>query len=309
MPLPDIPSPTFEPDIFNTTAYYALHAPRFGGIGVRSEHVRPGTNTPTGIFHAMQVRPGLFVSPGRGAYGGFDITSDMDDAELVHFITSTEELLRTAGAQHVELVLPPFCYMPQHGPRALAILCRQGYRVIRQELNQAVTVGETSLAEQGNYANRKRLNKAARAGLVVRQLEVSEYQSGYEAILENRLKKERSLSMSWEDVQAMIAAFPERVHLFGAEQNDGIIAAAICLTVSRRVLYVYAWGERAGAEPLSPVSSIAAHVYAFAQRRGIALLDLGTSSVDGIVNPGLIRYKQSLGATPSLKLWLKKSLG
>jgi hypothetical protein len=299
----------FEPDLFNTEAYARLHMARFDGIGVRSEHVRAGRDTPDGVFHAMQIRPGLFVSPGRGSYGGFDVSSDMDEAERAHFIAATEARLRSAGAQQVELVLPPFCYAPQSGPRGLAVLCRLGYRVMRQELNQAVVVTEASLAERGNYENRKRLKKAGRAALSVRQLDASEYQVAYTAILENRLKKGRSLSMSWEEVQAMIAAFPQQMFVFGAELDGRIIAAAICLAVSRRVLYVYAWGECSGVEPISPVSSIAAHVYMFAQKHGFALLDLGTSSVDGIINPGLVRFKQSLGATPSLKLWLRKSLG
>lgn len=308
MPLLDTSAQMFEPDLFNTEAYASLHAARFSGIGVRSEHLRTSRNTPDGVFHAMQIRPGLFASPGRGPYGGFDVSSDMDEAELAHFIAATEAMLSAAGAQQIDLVLPPFCYSPQHGPRCLAVLCRMGYRVMRQELNQAIVVTEASLVEIGNYANRKRLNKAARAGLSVRQLDVSEYQVGYNVILENRLKKERSLSMSWQDVQAMIAAFPEQMHIFGAEQDGCIVAAAICVAVNRKVFYVYAWGERIGAESISPVSSIAAYVYMFAQTHGFMLLDLGTSSVDGIVNPGLVRFKQSLGATTSLKLWLRKAL-
>lgn len=309
MSLRDTSARAFEPDLFNTEAYAGLHVARFEGIGVRSEHVRAGRDTPDGVFHAMQIRLGVFASPGRGPYGGFDVSTDMDEAELADFIAATEAMLCTAGARQIELVLPPFCYAPQHGPQCLAVLCRMGYCVMRQELNQAVVVTEASLAESGNYANRKRLNKAARAGLTVRQLNASEYQIGYNAILDNRLKKERSLSMSWEDVQAMIAAFPEQMHVFGAEQDGRIIAAAICVAVNRRILYVYAWGECIGAEPISPVSSIAAHVYTFAQNHGFVLLDLGTSSVEGIVNPGLVRFKQSLGATTSLKLWLRKSLG
>lgn len=305
----DASVPAFAPDLFNTEEYARLHAARFGGIGVRSEHIRPGRDTPDGVFQAMQIRPGVFASPGRGPYGGFDVSDDMDEAELADFVATTETKLRSAGAQQVELVMPPFCYGPHSGPRCLAVLCRSGYRVTRQELNQAIVVTEASLAERGNYENRKRLNKAARAGLSVRHMDAIDYQAAYSVILENRLKKGRSLSMSWQDVQAMIVAFPQQVYMFGAQLEDRTIAAAICLAVNRRVLYVYAWGECEGAESVSPVSSIAAYVYKFAQQHGFALLDLGTSSVDGIVNPGLVRFKRSLGATTSLKLWMGKSLG
>jgi hypothetical protein len=306
--LHDTTLPAFEPDLFNTEAYARLHASRFFGSEVRSEYFRAGHNMPTGVFHAMQVLPGLFISPGRGPYGGFDISSELDEAELAVFIAKTEARLRQCGAHRVELVLPPFCYAPHCGPRTLALLCRLGYCVIRQELNQALNVGEKCFAVQGNYANRKRLNKANRAGILVRRLNGEECREGYDAIHENRIKKDRSLSMSWQDVQQMQAAFPDRVFHFGAEQHGRIIAAAICMAVNRRTLYVYAWGERVGAESVSPVTSIAAHLFEFAQRGGFTLLDLGTSSVDGIVNPGLLRFKESLGATTSLKLSLGKAL-
>jgi hypothetical protein len=304
----DASAPTFAPDLFNTEEYVRLHAARFGGIGVRSEHRRSGADAPDGVFHALQIRPGIFASPGRGPYGGFDVSEDMGEADRADFIATTETKLRVAGAQQIELVTPPFCYAPQSGARALAVLCRSGYCVMRQELNQAIVVTEASLAERGNYENRKRLNKAARAGLNVRRLDTSEYEAAYHVILDNRLKKGRSLSMSWEDMHAMVAAFPQQIFVFGAWMEGRMIAAAICLAVNRRVLYVYAWGECDGAEWVSPVSSIAAHIYTFTQQHGFALLDLGTSSVNGIVNPGLVRFKRSLGATASLKLWMGKSL-
>lgn len=300
--------PAFEPDLFNTEAYAKLHASRFSGDEVRSEYFRAGQDRPSGVFHAMQTGPGLFTSPGRGPYGGFDVSSELDEAELAGFVAETEARLRKRGARRVELVLPPFCYAPHRGPRALVVLCRMGYCVIRQELNQSLDVGEVGFAAQGNYANRKRLNKAARAGILVRELTGGECREGYDAILENRIKKNRSLSMSWDEIQQMREAFPDRVFLFGAEQHGCILAAAICMAVNRRTLYVYAWGERSGAEPVSPVTSIAAHLFEFAGREGFSLLDLGTSSAGGIVNPGLLRFKESLGATPSLKLSLGKVL-
>ncbi len=114
--------------------------------------------------------------------------------------------------------------------------------------------------------------------------------------------------MSWDDVQAMITAFPGRLHLFGAEHHNQLLAAAICVAVSTRVLYVYAWGEIAGAEALSPVCVLADYLSTFARAQGFDLLDLGTSSIEGIVNPGLLAFKRSLGADESLKLWLTKVL-
>ncbi len=299
----------FEPDLFNTVEYARLHAHRSGAGVLRYDYRRPDEQAVAGVFQAVRCDAGVFTSPGRGPYGGFDASPGLTDAELMEFVSLTETALCQHGARRVDVVLPPFCYNPQLGPRILSALCHAGYRVTRQELNQALALDPDGSASHANHAARKRLNRARRAGVAARSFGRHEYRAGYDAIVENRRKKGRSLSMSWNDVLAMADAFPARVHVFGAEQDSRVLAAAICVAVSTRVLYVYAWGEIAGAEPVSPVSVLADHLADFARERGFGLLDLGTSSVEGIVNPGLLAFKRSLGADDSLKLWLTKVLG
>ncbi len=298
----------FQPDLFNTVEYARLHAHRFGGAGVRYIHRQASQPGPVGVFQAVQTEPDVFASPGRGPYGGFDASPELTDDGLVEFVARTELILRDNGARRVDVVLPPFCYSPILGPRLLLGLCRAGYRVTRQELNQALVIDPAGTTRYQNHAARKRLNKARRAGVTVRSLARHDHRAGYDAIVANRAKKGRTLSMAWDDVAAMIAAFPDRVHLFGAERGGHLLAAAICVAVNTQVLYVYAWGEVVGAEALSPVSVLAHDLSDFARDHGFGLLDLGTSSVEGIVNPGLLAFKRSLGAADSLKLWLTKVL-
>ena len=298
----------FESYLFNTVAYAKLHAHRYSTDALRCAYSRSDQEAVLGVFQAVQCEPGVFASPGRAPYGGFDLSPELTDAEVVEFVSSTETLLQKSGAQRIHMVLPPFCYSPKLGPRVLSILCRMGYVVTRQELNQALVLEPNGATKYGIHAARKRLNKARRAGVAARMLGPDEYRAGYGAIAQNRQKKARTLSMSWSDVEAMVTAFPSKLHLFGAEQDGKLLAAAICIAVSARVLYVYAWGEIAGAESLSPVCVLADDISNFARNQGFELLDLGTSSLEGIVNPGLIAFKGSLGASNSLKLWLTKVL-
>ena len=290
----------WEPDLFNSEAYVALHAHRFDGPGVRC--AGPGR-----AFHAAAAGSGRFASPGRGPYGGFDVAEAVDDEGYDAFVAGAESALHRAGGRTIEVALPPLCHGQRH-PHRLVALCRRGFRVVRQELNQAIPIGPRSFADQATQGTRKRIGKAVRAGVRAERLPRPEHRAGYDAIVDNRRKKGRCMSMPWSDVEAMEAAFPARTHLFGAWHAGGLVAAALCVTVNPRILYVHAWGETEGAEALSPVSLLAAEVYAFAQASGATLLDLGTSSVHGIVDPGLAGFKRSLGAAPSLKLWLSKAL-
>ena len=295
-----MPSEAWEPDLFNTGRFAALHADRCGPALLFEQ---PGI----GAFQAGCLRPGHFTSPGRGPHGGYDVRPTLEVDGFEAFVADAEAALRRAGARSVAVALPPLCHGPQL-PGRLVALCQRGYRVVRQELNQAVVVTGAEFGRQAAHATRKRIGKAVRAGVTAGLLGPEEQAAGYAAVADNRRKKGRPMAMSWAGVQAMQAAFPGRVHVLGARLDGQVVAGAICVAVNARVLYVHAWGEAAGAEALSPVSLLAASAYDLARREGFGLLDLGTSSVDGVADPGLAGFKRSLGAAPSLKLWLERAL-
>ncbi len=296
---PAAPGTAWHPDLFNTTAYAALHARHPARVHI--------TLPRRAIFHAMPLGEGRYASPARAPYGGFDADPALDEDAFTAFVADCEHALRHAGATSIGIALPPLCHGP-HLVRRLPTLCRRGWRVTRQELNQSVPITPTPFPAQTAQATRKRIAKALRAGVTARLLPPPDHESAYDAIADNRRKKGRAMSMSWPDVQAMAAAFPAQTHIFGAMHEGRIIAAAICIAANPRILYVHAWGEREGAEPLSPVSLLAAEIHAFASANAFTLMDLGTSSVHGIADPGLVAFKRSLGATPSLKLWLARDL-
>jgi hypothetical protein len=300
--------PDDAPDLFNRAAFHRLHRHRFTGAAAYLQWRPPGTERIRGTFHALETAPGLFTSPGRGSYGGFDVDDGLTCAEIGRFVALAEDHLRERGARRLDVVLPPFCYAPERAALVFSTLAGLGYVVERHELNQSVALQHAELASKGTYANRKRLNKAVREGVAAGLLKPAEYRAAYDVLAESRRKKNYTLSMSWADVAEMVAAFPTDLRLFGAWHGGAMVAAAICVVVNPRLLYVYAWGEVPGIERLSPVTAIADAIYRHARAQGFRRLDLGTSSVQGVVNPGLFAFKKSLGAAPSIKLFLSKTL-
>jgi hypothetical protein len=302
------PAAPFQSAIFNTPAYARLHAHRFPTLPLRCIRRTPGAPAPHGVFQSIEIGPGSHASPACAPHGGFDLAPDATDADAEALIRTAEAALQQAGARTLDIIQPPLRHASAQGARTLALLCRLGYVVTRQELNQALPVDGRRFLDLGAYATRKRAAKARRLGVSTTRLGADQHRAAYDILVRNRAKKGRTLSMAWRDVAAMTEAFPDQVHLFGATQDDALIAAAITVAVTSRVLYVYAWGEQPGAEPASPVTLLAEHIHSFAAAAGFECLDLGTSSVNGVINPGLHAFKASLGAEPSLKLWLRKDL-
>jgi lipid II:glycine glycyltransferase (peptidoglycan interpeptide bridge formation enzyme) len=96
---------------------------------------------------------------------------------------------------------------------------------------------------------------------------------------------------------------PEIYRCYFAEIEAEIVAAAIVVEISRESLYVLYWGDTPGYwRKTSPVVAIFMEVYKDAYQEGFKYLDLGISSVDGEINPGLTRFKRNLGCIDSEKI-------
>lgn len=298
-----------EADIFNRPAYHLLHRPRNPGGGIYFQLRNYLTGKTVGVFHALAAEPGVFASPGRGSYGGFEVIEDLPIDDLKLFISLVERVLTLLGGRRLDIVLPPLVYAPERVALAFNALTMAGYRVSRQELNQSIEIRHSDFLTLGNYANKKRFNRAVREGVTARRLKREEFEAAYDVIVESREKKNYVISMSWPQIEEMAETFPDDIIVYGGFLHNAMIAAAICVKVNGEILYVYSWGERVGFEGISPVTVIAAALYRFARSADIACLDLGTSSVQGEPNHGVFAFKKSLGAKPSIKMYFTKELG
>lgn len=301
-------SSDIEVDLFNTRTFYKLH--RAGTA--RSFYFmlrRRRSGAALGAVHFHETDDGHFLSPHRGSFGGFSLVRGADEplATLERFVAAVASFLSTMGARRITVVLPPLAYHPHESSAWVNVLLRSGFSLTRHELSYAIEVAG-AFVDRIDYGNRKQLKKCARAGLVCNLLPRAEYEDAYGIISESRRKKGRVPSMTWSALREMCDRMPERIRCFGVRRDGLLIAAAVCLVVNSGVLYVFYWGEIAGVETLSPVTFLAQHVYEHCVGEQIALLDLGTSTVDGIPNRGLIRYKKHLGCTESLKLTLSRVL-
>ena len=83
-----------------------------------------------------------------------------------------------------------------------------------------------------------------------------------------------------------------------------VVASAICQIIDSKSVYVYRWGvlPARNNNNSSPITVLAHHIYNYYQGLGKDVLYLGSSSVNGTENTGLISFKESLGAQQSYSL-------
>lgn len=225
----------------------------------------------------------LFLKDGRtiGTYGGFS-SSCLESMEYIaKELPSCQIKLAPAGHDQELFAL------------STNVLGRNGFVPTSYELNYERRI-VNDFESQLSKGNRKVL----RHSLDVEQ--PTSLENAYHLILADRQSKSRTLSMSLQDVHRMNLI--SRWLIFGVG-TDTLNAAALCLMVRTDILYVYAWGGR---KEGSPTVKLAQVIYNWCLLNNIRLMDIGTSTVNGTPDYGLIQFKKSLGFSESLKMTMKR---
>ena len=107
-----------------------------------------------------------------------------------------------------------------------------------------------------------------------------------------------------EKLKQLAHTFPDNFILFGTYFLDELAACSVTIKLSKTVIYQFYWAHKQSFADKNPLLFHNYQVACKAKEEGFKILDFGTSSVDGIINRGLFRYKKHLGAKQSKKYYL-----
>ena len=290
--------------LFNGPKFFQLHSANRNGAYFEWEQ----DGKVVASIHFTEVETGFWRSPARGTYAGLVWLQGLRFEALWHFHEAVLARLRVLGVSRLEILPAPMAHDPTAFATQLYLLRACGYETSQCDLNHSLQVDLRPLAERMSYGNLKRLRKCTREGLVSKILPHTELPEVYDTIVANRVSKGHEMSLSLLQLTAMVESFPEAVKLFGCRMGSELVAAAVCLQLDNRVLYVFYWGDRPGYASLSTVVTLAQAIYVHCQTEGIGLLDVGTSTVDSEPNFGLMQFKEGLGFSASLKVRMTRHI-
>ncbi|MCC3152477.1 hypothetical protein Q3A66_05660 [Hymenobacter sp. BT770] len=257
---------------------------------------------------ALEENDGLARSPAQAPFGAVQLAAGVSVAQLHGLLDAAENALSQRGIQEVALRGYPFAYDPA-GAAVLAETLRQrGYRVTLAEQNYHL---DPNRAYEANLhpSERRRLHKCRRYGLHFEQEPPFLLPAAYEFIQACRQERGQELSLPLARVQELFRNFPKEHFLFSVRQPDGGWAAlTVAIRVDEQVLYNFYPASPLRCNALSPVVMLNEGLHAFAQASGMAVLDLGTSTLDSGPNTSLLRFKRHLGGVAGLRLSWAKSL-
>jgi hypothetical protein len=155
----------------------------------------------------------------------------------------------------------------------------------------------------GNFESRIRRNrlrdlkKAETLKFDFRRIDLRE---AYKIIEKNRLKKQINLSVSFDRMRKLSDSIPNSLNSFGIFDNQNLIASSIVYTVNSTMAYIFMWGHDPDANNGGlGMTILCKGLFDSYKNHSFTTLCLGTSSLQGRIDIGLMSFKKGLGAIES----------
>jgi hypothetical protein len=231
-------------------------------------------------------------------FGGFEYGKSINEKELRFFIEAIVSFFKKQEYDSIEISSEAIAINPFS--KTYNWLQDMGFVPIYEELNQHLEVGknfETIIHKQ----ELRRLKKCVLLGFEAIIEENIDIDFIYNFISKARERKGFPLTISKEKLKASVEIFPTKYICFSIYKNNELVAFSLGVRVRANVIYYYLPADNPDFLKFSPMVLLVKTMYNYCLENGIKTLDLGISSYKGIINKGLHRFKNNLGAKNSVK--------
>lgn len=259
------------------------------------------TNSIVARFNCF-VKNANALSPLRATFGGIEASPHLSELVLLDFIKKIIVWARQHPVQAIRINWYPAAYQPSVYLGLKSALMQTGFTLLIQEVNQHLALTPSAMLETFSPNQVRRLKKCQQKGYQFRELSI-DFLSDYFLLLANaRSRKNIPLSLSLPAIEELFKKFPKNFFLFGILDDQILIAACVGVKINERILYYFLPADHPNYLTDSPSVMLIEQLGEWAKLRGFKLLDLGISSVNGVLNEGLYQFKQKLGGIETEKV-------
>lgn len=251
------------------------------------------TPAPDILLNCVEISAGNYLSGYHAPFGGIECKTDV---QVSVFIKEVLDELSARKAISLTIKQAPECYQPDVCKRIEEALLGNGFVEQVNEINQYITVNAAATFTEGIDAQkRRRLNNAKKSGMHVRLFDHIDSDKWYEVYYKARMDKGFPVTISGEAYRSLSKTIPGVYTYAGVFLNEVLIANAVFVRVNKEVLYYFVAASDPAYAELSPTVLLIEALYNKAVQEGSSLIDLGISSVDGVLNEGLHQFKKHVG--------------
>lgn len=246
------------------------------------------------------------VSQYMAPFGSLSISNSIDFEKLSAFTTYFTDHLKNVGIEAIIIKHYPGFYHPKTSEAVISSLGLNGFTVSKVDINHYIKVSETPFSLLIHPMELRILNKCTNAGIIFKEYPNTEAELVFRYIESFRKAKGIPVNIKFETLKKLTHKFPDKYKFYTASINKEIIAATICVMVNQSVLYNFLPAHNENYNNYSPMIFLMDNIYAYASLNNYSFIDLGISSVDGIAQSGLIKFKERLGGKAVSKLTFSK---
>lgn len=247
------------------------------------------------------LKDGKLCSPFSAPFGGFHYNHEYMFYNVVHeFLSDLKEYVSREGLKQVVITLPPDLYQVNMNAKLVTAFIQLGYTMENPDVNNWVNL----LEFDGKWTKSvvaQNCRKAIKHGLKWSiATEMKEYEEAYEVIHNNREEQGRKILMNLEDILEVKKVFPVDFFLI-RENNGNSVGAAIFYRGHEKIVQGIFLGDDMEKRNLGVMNYLYMNIYQYYKEIGFEYIDLGTSSLKGEPNEGLIRFKELHNCKTSLR--------
>lgn len=251
------------------------------------------------------IKEGVLKAPFSSTYGIFSEITENNRIEYYHeAVSALIDYAKNKGLNTIYIGTPALSYAPSIITKFQNALINKGFIIESCDVNfeyYTKNFDENYLSKIQRNA-RKNYNTALRSELKFEKTE--DVKTVYEIIKINRNFRGFPLHMSYEDVVNTSKIIPSDYFIVTDKEGKGAASALIHHLKDDLVRVVY-WGNTPESEEVRPINFLSYNIFKYYKENGISLIDIGTSTVDGVPNFGLCDFKESIGCSCSPKInWI-----
>lgn len=290
--------------MFNTRAFNAV-SPTDGA----SRYHRIDHNAKNGrlIGSLCGMIEGTSFTSGWGApFGGPDFMRGTETVPNIgDLIDQALSNLRARGIKTVRILTKPTF----HGQSEIYVtqaLFQRGFQVEAAELNHHVDLGPVASPEDYLASlpspSRQDVSRALKGPFIFEEaISDADICTAHNLLTANRTRGKRSRPSSLEYIRDLQAAFPGNIRWFLLKHKTIPVAAVLQYNITDVHAVIIDWGDDHNLQ-CSPMNLLAYPVFEQARADGLATVDIGLSSVNGVPNPDHVRFAESIGCHPGHRL-------
>lgn len=240
-------------------------------------------------------------APFSAPFGGFHYTHEHFSYEVVYdFIAGLKDYLREQGLHKLNIILPPDIYQNNMNAKCVNAFIRLGFKLLIPEITNWIDLKKFD----GNWVKptvaqncRKAKNNQLSFHVVTDKQSINEV---YMIIFRNREVQGRKIHMSLNDIVKVNTVMPVDYFLI-KDKNDESMGAGIFYRGHEKIAQGIFMGDDLDNRSLGIMDLLYSSIYDYYKKMDYDYIDLGSSSLNGEPNIGLIRFKEIHNCVTSLK--------